>query len=369
MKILHFFKTYRPDTVGGVENVIYSLAEGSTSYGIESDVLFLSRRGRARDEALNNHTIHRSKLVLDVASTGLSYAVIKDFKELAARADVIHYHFPWPMMDVAHFLARHRKPSVVSYHADIVKQQALLAFYKPLMHQFFSQVNVIVASSPNYVNSSEVLQGYEDKIKVIPYGIEDVSARVSTDAIAKWKDTCGQGFFLFVGKLRYYKGLSYLLQAAKITGLPVVIAGDGANEVEIRLEAENLGVRNVKFVGPVNEMDKAALLSLCRAFVFPSHLRSESFGISLLEAAMFSKPMITCEIGTGTTYVNLNRKTGLSVPPADPAALGSAMRQLWSDDSLVASYGAEARKRFNLLFTRKKMCDQYYQIYSRLIGN
>lgn len=368
MKVLHFFKTYHPDTVGGVENVIYSLAEGSISYGVESEVLFLSRRGKAHNEVLDGHTIHRSKLSLDLASTGMSYGVLKDFRAMAAKADIVHYHFPWPMMDIAHFYAKHGKPSVVSYHADIVKQKVLSAFYKPVMHQFLSQVDVIVASSPNYVKSSKNLQTFEEKVTVIPYGIEDAVGSVSSGAIAKWKALLGDRFFLFVGKLRYYKGLSYLLQAAKMTGLPVVVAGGGANEAEFRLQAEKLGTKNVKFIGPVNEVDKAALLSLCRAFVFPSHLKSESFGISLLEAAMFSKPMISCEIGTGTTYVNLHEKTGINVPPENPDALALAMKRLWSDDSLVAAYGAAARKRYELLFTRQKMCERYFQIYSSLDG-
>lgn len=35
---------------------------------------------------------------------------MKDFAELAAQADIVHYHFPWPYMDLVHFLARLNKP-------------------------------------------------------------------------------------------------------------------------------------------------------------------------------------------------------------------------------------------------------------------
>ena len=60
-----------------------------------------------------------------------------------------------------------------------------------------------------------------------------------------------------------------------------------------------------------------ALLALSYAILFPSHLRSEAFGISLLEGAMFGKPLISSEIGTGTTYINIDGKTGVVVPPSD----------------------------------------------------
>jgi len=62
--------------------------------------------------------------------------------------------------------------------------------------------------------------------------------------------------------------------------------------------------------------------------VFPSYLRSEAFGISLLEDAMYGKPMISREIGTGTTYINIGGETGLVVPPSDSMALRQAMSYL-----------------------------------------
>jgi glycosyltransferase involved in cell wall biosynthesis len=77
---------------------------------------------------------------------------------------------------------------------------------------------------------------------------------------------------------------------------------------------------------------------------FPSHLRSEAFGISLLEGAMYGKPMISSEIGTGTTYINIDQQTGLVVPPSDPQALREAMRTLWDDPQLAQEMGSAPRR-------------------------
>lgn len=109
-----------------------------------------------------------------------------------------------------------------------------------------------------------------------------------------------------------------LLDALPGTDFRVVIIGSGPVERELRAQAERLKLTNVDFVGPVGDDDKIALLTLCHALTFPSHLRSEAFGISLLEAAMFGKPMISTEIGTGTSYVNVDGETGLVVPASDP---------------------------------------------------
>src|SRR5690606_23534758 len=100
-----------------------------------------------------------------------------------------------------------------------------------------------------------------------------------------------------------------------------------------------LGVHNIHFLGQLSEEDKTVLLMLCYAFVFPSHLRSEAFGLSLLEAAMFGKPMISCEIGTGTSYINYMNNTGYVVPPADSLALANAMQFFLDHPEQVAVMG------------------------------
>jgi glycosyltransferase involved in cell wall biosynthesis len=82
----------------------------------------------------------------------------------------------------------------------------------------------------------------------------------------------------------------------------------------------------IHFLGFLSNEDKVALLTLCYAVLFPSHLRSAAFGISLLEGAMYGKPLISSEIGTGTSFINIANETGLVVQPSDPLALRQAMR-------------------------------------------
>ncbi|TDB62902.1 glycosyltransferase family 4 protein [Pseudomonas vancouverensis] len=368
MKVLHFFKTYYPDTMGGIEQVIFQLAEGGIQQGIEAEVLYLSPRGAMRNEKLANHVTHRSYENFQFASTGFSIGAFRDFAELAEQADIIHYHFPWPFMDMVHFLTKVKKPIVVTYHSDIVKQKLLLKLYSPLLHAFLRNADVIVASSPNYVESSEVLQKYKDKVKVVPIGVDrNTYPEVSAAIAAKWREKLGDRFFLFVGALRYYKGLDFLLEAARKTQLPVVIMGKGPMESDLKLKAKDAGLSNVFFVGALPDSDKAALMSLCFALVFPSHLRSEAFGITLLEGAMYGKPLISCEIGTGTTYINIDHETGLVIPPRDADALANAMRKLWESPTLAAQFGESSQRRYQRLFQADTMVGAYLNIYKDLI--
>ncbi|RZA31669.1 MAG: glycosyltransferase [Lysobacteraceae bacterium] len=369
MRVLHFYKTYYPDSVGGIEQVIRQLCVGTTRLGVSNTVLSLSRQKDLAPIQFDGHVVHRVPLNFEIASNACSVQALGALSRMAADADVVHYHFPWPFMDLAHFMARVNKPTVVSYHSDIVRQKRWLRLYQPLKYRFLDSVDAIVAASPNYLASSAVLQRYRDKSRVITYGLDKATyPNVEPCRLAHWRSKVGPKFFLFVGVLRYYKGLHILLEAAKGLDYPIVIVGAGPEETALKEQAARLGLKHLMFTGALDEADKAALLSLCYGLVFPSHLRSEAFGISLLEGAMYGKPMISCEIGTGTTYINKDGETGLAVPPSDPAALHAAMQTLWNDPELARRMGARAEARYHELFTSEQMAANYTELYKELVA-
>ncbi len=96
-------------------------------------------------------------------------------------------------------------------------------------------------------------------------------------------------------------------------------------------------------------------------------MRSEAFGISLLEGAMFGKPMISSEIGTGTSYINIHDETGLVVPPSDPEAFREAMRTLWDNPAQAQAMGARAEARYRQLFTSEEMGHKWVRLYEELL--
>ena len=368
IRVLHFYRTAFPDTMGGIEQVIHQLALGASQLGIEVDVLSLSSDKGVKSIELDGYRAHRAHLNFQIASTGFSLSAIWRFSQLAKKADVIHYHFPWPFMDVVHFATCVKKPSIVTYHSDIIRQKQLLSIYRPLKNKFLASVDTIVATSPNYLATSHVMSKYPEKTCVIPIGLDKSTyPKPSLDRIKFWREKLGVKFFLFVGVIRYYKGLHILLQAAQGTDYPIVIVGAGPIEQQLKIEVVKLGLKSVYFLGFLPDEDKVALLKLCYGVIFPSHLRSEAFGISLLEGAMYGKPMISSEIGTGTTFINIGNETGLVVPPSDPIALREAMHYLWRHPVQAAAMGKRAEERYWSHFTAERMVKSYVYLYRRLM--
>ena len=367
LRVLHVYRTYFPDTQGGLEEVIRQICRNTKEQGIASRVFMLSDNPVPAVIEREEAQVHRFHRTFEVASCGVSIGSLSGFKRLVEWADVVHYHFPWPFADLLHLLGRVSKPSLLTYHSDVVRQKTLLRFYRPLMRAFLNKVDVIVPTSENYFASSNELGRYSEKIDVIPIGLdEETYPSVSNEELSAVRERVGEGFFLFVGVLRYYKGLHILIDALQNTSLQCVITGAGPIETELKEQATKLGLKNVKFLGYVSDSEKVALYQLCRAVVFPSHLRSEAFGVTLIEGAMFGKPLISCEIGTGTTYVNADGETGIVVPPANAKALREAMLQLDEDEALAGSLGKAARSRYERLFTGRLMGERYAQLYKKL---
>jgi O-antigen biosynthesis rhamnosyltransferase len=369
MRVLHFYKTYITDATSGVPQVIFQLASGMADKNIHTDVLSLTSDKHAQASVpISGHLSHRSYLNFQCASTGFSLSAFSRFAELVKTADIVHYHFPWPFMDLVHFATRHHKPMIVTYHSDIIRQKRLLKLYQPLMHAFLRSADKIIATSPTYLETSTTLSRYRDKTQVIPIGIDAATYPVPSETrLDYWKQRFPGKFFFFMGMLRYYKGLHVLLDALLGLDYPVVIAGNGPMMASLTEQVTRLGLKNIHFIGAVSDEDKMALFRLSYAFVFPSQLRSEAFGISLLEAAMMGKPLISCEIGTGTTYINKHDETGLVVPPEDANALREAMRFLLDNPLIAAKMGEQAKKRYDQLFTADKMVAEHIDLYQKII--
>lgn len=368
LRVLHVYKTYFPESDGGLEETIRQICRATTGLGVENRILTLVGPGGVgtweRDEA----RVLGYRKNLEIASCGMSLSALLDFHRQARAVDVVHYHFPWPFADLMHFWGRVETPTVITYHSDVVRQRVLMVLYRPLMRRFLGRVDRIVTTSPNYFASSEVLQKMSEKVEVVPIGLDpDTYRSPEANRLARLEYQVGRDFFLFVGVLRYYKGLHILLDAVAGTDIPVVIAGTGPIERELKAHANRLGLCNVVFLGRVSDSDKAALYTLSRAVVFPSYLRSEAFGVTLIEGAMFGKPLISTEIGTGTSYVNVHGETGLVVPPGDSKDLRGAMVSLGTDGDMAARMGAAARARYLHNFTADRMGERYYALYERLV--
>jgi O-antigen biosynthesis rhamnosyltransferase len=369
LRVLHVYRTYFPETQGGLQEAIRQIARGLKRAGCESTVFTLAKKPDPARLRVDDAEVFRAVSVIDISSCDIgTLGSLWLFRRLAKEADVLNFHYPWPFGDVLELLGNPGKPYVVTYHSDIVRQRTAEAIYAPLRDQFLRRAAAIVTTSPSYARTSDYLSRIGRSVEVIPLSINvgDIPA-VSEATSSSWAQRFPHPFFFFVGVLRYYKGLEFLIEAARQSGLHVVIAGVGPERG--RLEYLAAGAPNIHFVGRISDTDKFALFRLCRAVVFPSHLRAEAFGVTLLEGAAMGKPLISTEIGTGTSYVNVDGETGIVVPPADSHALAMAMRALIAAPDLAARLGEAAKERCTRMFNTGTAGESYRGLYERVVAS
>jgi rhamnosyl/mannosyltransferase len=96
-------------------------------------------------------------------------------------------------------------------------------------------------------------------------------------------------------------------------------------------------------------------------------MRSEAFGLVMVEAMSYRKPVVATRIpGSGVTWVNVHGETGLNAEPGDPADLARALKQLLNDPDLAKELGEGGRRRFEQNFTLEKMIGALTQVYSSI---
>jgi len=370
VRILHVYRTYFPDSQGGLEEVIRQICINSARHGVTSRVFTLSEDRATTEVERPEAMIFRAPLHAEIASCGLSMSALGLFREQTDWADIIHYHFPWPFADFLHFAGRVKKPSVVTYHSDIVRQRLLGVAYAPVMRRFLASVDRIVCTSPNYFATSDTLTRFSDKVEIVPIGLNE-SSYPTADSVTdeSIRTTYGDNYFLFVGVLRYYKGLHILIEAMRGADYNVIIVGSGPTELELREQASAGNLSNVIFAGSVDDDTKVALFKQAKGVVFPSYLRSEAFGVTLLEGAMFARPLVSTEVGSGTSHVNVHGETGYVVTPGSAPELRDAMDRLHNSPDIAELLGRRARERYEQLFTGELMGARYTGIYRQLLGS
>ncbi len=364
MKILHIYKDYYP-VVGGMENHIRMLAEGAVKRGLEVTVLVTSLIRRTEIGEKEGVKVIKAARLASLASTPLSTALFLWVRRL--KPDITHLHFPYPLGEMAQLIFGRSQRTVITYQSDIVRQKSLLRLYRPFLQRILKRADRIIATSPQYIQSSPYLSQVAEKCMVVPLGIDlERFQRPRGDEVRELRNKYRPPLLLFVGILRYYKGLQYLLKAMRDIDARLLVVGSGPMAEEWQTLTTELGLTDkVFFVGQHVE-DLPAYYQACDLFVFPSSHRSEAFGTVQVEAMACGKAVICTELGTGTSYVNIHGETGLVVPARDPETLTAAINQLLSDEERRREMGERGRKRAEEEFSHETMIDRVVAVYQSL---
>ena len=371
-KVLNIYKTYFPDPPGGLQQAIRQICLSTSEESFENTIFTLSSQPKPKYIKMPEAKLFREQSWLAPASCDIGgLSAFSNFSKLTKQTAALHYFFPWPFADVLHNVVKPEKPAMLTYVSDIVRQRFLGAAYAPLMWCMLRQMKIIVANCPAYAQTSPILSdpSIRDKVRIIPLGInEDFYPKEGDGQVFnRIGISTSEPYFLFLGVLRYYKGINTLISAANNIDAKVVIAGSGPEGVKLKKRVEDLGIKNIIFSGQVTDKEKVSLIQNCKALILPSHLRSEAYGMVLVEASMMGKPMISCEIGTGTSFVNKHEETGLVVKPENVDEMADAMRMLLEKNTLSQKLGHNARSRYENMFSGKALGKAYSAVYQELL--
>jgi glycosyltransferase involved in cell wall biosynthesis len=262
------------------------------------------------------------------------------------RYDVVNLHGPVPTMsDVFLLLFRllgwTRRPVVYTHHSalEIKGVRWACAVYNRLHRVLSGRATSIVATSKYYAETMSQNEG--PPIRVVPWGVDvrpvPYRRRSGLEPLR----------VLFVGQMRPYKGVEFLLPAvAGRTDIEVTLVGSGPDKRAYQELAAELGGDNVQFSGRLSDQELHAAYDRSDVIVLPSVTRAEAFGLVVLEGMAAScVPVVTDLPGVR----DLVSRTGVVVPPRDVHALRDALAGLAADRSRLDYLSRAARRRAETL--------------------
>lgn len=369
IRVLQVNKLYAP-WVGGVEKVVQNIAEGLKDR-TDMKVLVCQPKGRTAADEINGVPVTYAGSLGILFSMPVSFPFFRLFRKMSQEADIVQFHMPFPLADLAALLCRRRGKTVVWWHCDVVRQKKLMLFYRPVMEAFLKRADRIIVATQGHIDGSAYLGPYRGKCTVIPFGI-DIPAfeRHRNTGMKLELSQPGRKKILFVGRLVYYKGAEVLLKAfTGVTGAELFLVGTGPLEQPLKDLAASLGIGGiVHFLGRLSDDQLKDCQQDCDFLVFPSVAGTEAFGLVQLEAMVYGKPVVNTSLPTGVPYVSLDGVTGITVPPGDADALAHAMQTLADDDAMRLRLGKNAFRRVREEFGLDKMMDRILEVYRSLLS-
>ncbi len=354
-RVLHVGKYFAP-VAGGMERFLGDLVKAQQARG--DDVMALVHDDGPRLPGGDPPWLRRCPVWLRLVFTPVSPAfglwlrrAIRDHDP-----DVLHLHLPnasafWALL----LPSAWRLPWVLHWHSDVEPSRfkpllrLLYPFYAVFERALLDRAACVVVTSKAYLEASEPLAAHREKCRVVPLGLDparlpDLDAATGADL---WRGTGLR--VLAVGRLTYYKGFETLVRAAAaLPDVELVIAGDGEERAKLERALDEEGrPASIRLAGAVDDATLARLMASCDLFALPSRERTEAFGIVLLEAMRYGKPLLASRLaGSGMNAVAKEGANALLADPEDVPGWRAALASLASDPALRERLGREGAVRF-----------------------
>lgn len=293
-----------------------------------------------------------------------STKVIEDFKP-----DIIHVHHAYPFSWAARFIkSTYLIPYIITIHGSELPTAQKDKRYIALTMDALRKARVIIPNS--YWTKEWALnvfgEEYRKRIKVIPGGVDiNKFKKVNTSGFDKKYATKRKKIVLFSGKLTPYKGVKYLIKAAKKIDAEIFIAGHGPERKQLEKLAKERNASNVRFLGHLenNTSELIELYSRADVFVAPS-VWDEPLGLVVLEAMACKTPVVVTRKG-GIPLAVKERKNGLFIRPHSGTDIVEKVNYLLENDEKREKMGKKAREIVEKRFSWEKIAYRFLNIYKK----
>ncbi len=378
MKVLHIGK-YSPPFFGGIENFMMDLGQACAAQHVESAaIVHHHQSGQKFDKReMDGLTVYRvpcygQLMFAPVSPAFLFYLnrVIDEFKP-----DILHFHVPNTSAFFALLSTKARALKwVVHWHSDVLGDNSpwfLRAFYpvyRPFERWLLKRAKKVIATSAPYLQSSLVLKQITNQCQVIELGIKP---REGTPAQARLRGEHQPLQLLVVGRLTYYKGHRFLIDALALlksqglTNIVLNIVGGGELYEQLQQQVEQLGLSSqVILHGKVSFDALQSQFVQADCVCLASIERTEAFGVVLMEAASFAVPAIVTDVpGSGMSWAVQHGKTGLVVNRSDAQALAQGIEMLYRNPDQLFEFAQAAHQRFLQHFQIKAVASTTIELY------
>lgn len=375
MRILHIGKFY-PPVPGGMERFLGDLVEAQRAAGDQVAVL-VHDDGRV-DTRDDPPWLMRCPVWMQLAFAPISPRFVTWLRRAIRehKPDVLHIHMPnvsafWALL----LPSARRIPWVLHWQSDVepsrfrISLRLLYPHYHIFERAMLERSECVVVTSSEYLEASRTLAPWRLKCHVVPLGVSP--ARLPEIAAEDTAGLWSEGSFrvLAIGRLAYYKGFDTLVRA--VIGDPrkeLVIVGAGEERGRLeKLLAQAGHPAHVRLIGAADDATCHRLLASCDVFCLPSKERTEAFGLVLVEAMRYGKPILASDLaGSGMTAVAREGQNAVLVPPEDVARWTAALDELARHPAQRHLLGQLGYQRYLREFDIAAVARQIHELYQQV---
>ncbi len=385
MRVVFFTDSF-PPTLDGVARVTEPLARALVGRGVEVTVETVRLPGTPRSERTPEGIEVRRRPSVPAPRypeyrIGLVPYLLPVAPSPTRGAEVAHLHTPG-LVGLGGYLSARREgvPTVGTYHTNLDAMLRATPHGPAIRRAYrawgrFARALCLgsdAPTAPTQAAADDLIRGSNPveppSVRIIGNGVETARFRPGLDH-PDWRQRLALSdapIVTYLGRLTRDKGLFTILDA--VSSMPrrpkfeLLIAGTGPLRPAVanRIGSDPRLVGRARFVGPVAESEKPALLAQTRLFLLPSVADTSS--VAVLEAmASGATPIVTCR-GGPAALVRPGR-TGLVVDPEDPAKLAEAIEAALAHPDETEALGVRARSWVEQNASIDRTAEEFLRLY------